>query len=152
MSIKTFLSKIWAEIKTLFDNMPAELQYAAHVAVTIVENLKILVDDPAVDVITAIIPGDLDDRIVAWLRNSLPVILTDLRLVDNAGLKTNPASIAVSAVKIIKSLNGDIKNAFLHDLGVLIAQDVAKAKQKELSWKDAVYIVEWYYQHKFKTE
>ncbi len=40
----------------------------------------------------------------------------------------------------------------MHDLGVLIAQEVAKAQNSALNWSDGIYIIEWYYQHKLKIQ
>ena len=150
MSIKTFLVKIWAEIETLFDNIPAELKLAAKVAVTVVENIKTVTDSPVIDVLTTIIPGDVDNDIVAVIRHALPTILTDLKLVNEQLTQTGSSAIAAEGIKTIATLSGDIKNAFLHDLGILLAQEIAKAKDHALSWADGVYVIEWYYQHQFK--
>ncbi|OKS84834.1 hypothetical protein [Mucilaginibacter polytrichastri] len=150
MSISSFLSKIWAEVKDLFSKLPSEVKLAASVAVTITDNIKKFVDSPAADILTAIIPGDLDDKIKAWLHLQLPNILTGLRLVEALSTSKDSNEITSAAIKIVQAMDGDIQSAFLHDLGVLIAQEVAKAQNETLSWSDGIYIIEWYYQHKFK--
>ncbi len=149
MSIKIFLSKIWGGIKTLFDSMPEEFKTAAQIAVAIVENLKTITDSPAIDILTAIIPGDLDNDLIAVLRASLPIILTDLKLAE-ATVPIDGNTITATAIKNIGVLSGNVKNAFLHDLGILLAQEITKAQNHQLSWSDGVYIIEWYYQHRFK--
>ncbi len=148
MSLQTFLTKIWNEIKNLFDGIPAELKTAVHIGVVVTENIKNLVDSPVVDVLTAIIPGDLDDQLKTWLRAKLPVILTELKLADSCGALTDPGEITQCAVKVLQGLDGDIKSAFLHNLSVLIAQVASDGK---LSWADGVLILQWYYQNEFKT-
>lgn len=70
MSLKTFINKIWTEVKSMFQNVPSELQTAIHIGVIVTENIKTFVDSPAADVLTAIIPGDLDDEIKNWLRRN----------------------------------------------------------------------------------
>lgn len=148
MSLKTILAKIWATIKSLFDGMPANLKTAIHIGVAVTENVKKFVDSPAADVLTAIIPGDIDDQIKALLRSKLPAILTELKLADNCAGLTDPSAITACAINVLQGLDGDIKSAFLHNLSILVAQVAADG---ELTWSDGVYLLEWYYQHQYKT-
>lgn len=148
MSLKSFLAKIWAEVKSLFEGIPAELKTAIQIGVTITEAIKNFVDSPAADILTAIIPGDLDDELKTLLRAKLPEILTELKLADSCGSLTDPAQITACAVKVLQGLDGDIKNAFLHSLSILIAEVAADGK---LTWSDGVYILQWYYQNEYKT-
>ncbi|MGZ3819718.1 MAG: hypothetical protein ACXVB6_03940 [Mucilaginibacter sp.] len=148
MSLQSFLSKIWNQIKTLFDGIPAELKTAIHIGVVVTENIKNFTDSPAADILTAIIPGDIDDEIKNWLRAKLPAILTELKLADSCAALTDPAAITACAIKVLQGLDGDIRSAFLHDLSILIANVAADGK---LSWSDGVYILEWYYQHQYKS-
>jgi hypothetical protein len=112
------------------------------------ENIKSFVDSPAADVLTAIIPGDLDDELKDLLRVKLPAILTELQLADNCGNLNSPTQITACAINILQQLGGDTKSAFLHNLSILIAQVAADGK---LSWSDGVYLLEWYYQNEYKT-
>ncbi len=148
MSLQSFLSKIWHSIKSLFESIPAELKTAIHIGVLVTEAVKTFVDSPEADILTAIIPGNIDDKIKDWLRTKLPAILTELKLADSCGSLTDPAEITACAVKVLQGLDGDIKSAFLHNLSILVAQVAADGK---LTWSDGVYILEWYYQHEYKT-
>ena len=148
MSLTSFLTKIWNQIKALFDGIPAELKTAIHIGVEVTENIKTFVDSPAADILTAIIPGDIDDEVKNWLRAKLPTILTELKLADSCGQLTDPAEITACAVKVLQGLDGSVKSAFLHNLSILVAQVAADGK---LTWSDGVYILEWYYTHEFKA-
>ena len=148
MSLKSILSKIWAGIKSIFDGMPAELKTAIHIGVLITENVKTFVDLPAADVLTALIPGDIDDDIKNLLRAKLPAILTELKLADSCSGLTDPAVITACAIKVLQGIAGDVQSAFLHNLSILVAQVAADGK---LSWSDGVYLLEWYYQHEYKA-
>src|SRR6201992_51455 len=148
MSLQSFLSKIWNQIKALFEGIPAELKTAIHIGVIITENIKTFVDSPAADILTALIPGNIDDQVKNWLRAKLPAILTELKLADSCGSLTDPNDITACAVKVLQGLDSDIQSAFLHSLSILIAQVAADGK---LSWSDGVYVLEWYYQHEYKT-
>ena len=148
MSLTSFLTKIWNEIQALFAGFPSQLKIAIHIGVQVTENIKNFVDSPAADMLTTIIPGDIDDGIKNWLRTKLPAILTELKLADNCGQLTDPAEITKCAVQVLQELDGDIKNAFLHNLSILVAQVAADGK---LSWSDGVYLLQWYYDHEFKA-
>ena len=147
MSLKSFIIKIWEGIKTLFEGMPAELKTAIHIGVLVTENIKNFVDSPAMDVLTTIIPGDLDDDIKTWLRSKLQAILTELKLADSCNGLTGPEQITTCAIKVLQGLDGDVKSSFLHSLSILIAQVAADGK---LTWSDGVTILEWYYQNEYK--
>jgi hypothetical protein len=148
MSLKSFLSKIWNEIKNLFAGIPAELKTAIHIGVIVAENVKTFIDSPAADVLTAIIPGDVDDKIKDLLRAKIPLILSELKLADSCQNITDPSQLTICAVKVIQGLDGNIKSAFLHNFSILVAQTSADGT---LSWSDGVYLLEWYYQHQYKT-
>lgn len=148
MSLQSFLTKIWKQIKALFDGIPAELKTAIHIGVLVTENVKSFIDSPAADILTALIPGDFDDQIKTWLRAKLPTILTELKLADSCGSLTDPAEITACAVKVLQGLDGDIKSAFLHNLSILVAQVASDGK---LSWSDGVYILEWCYRNEYKA-
>lgn len=148
MSLQTFLARIWQQIKSLFEGIPAELKTAVHIGVLVTENIKNFTDSPIADVLTALIPGDIDDKIKDLLRAKLPAILTELKLTDSCSALTDSNEITACAIKVLQGLNGDVKSAFLHNLSILISEVAADGK---LSWSDAVYILQWYYEHEYKT-
>jgi hypothetical protein len=143
--MKKFFAKLWQQFKTFFGAIPAELQKAVHIGVQVTDNLKKFVDSPAADILTAVIPGTVDDRIKVALRQALPGILAQLKLADAVANLNDPEEITAAAVKTLQSLSGDLKSAFLHNLSILIAQVAADGK---LTWQDGAYIMEWYYQNK----
>ena len=148
MSLKTFLQSILDYIKNLFNNIPNEIAIALKIGITITENIKTFVNSPAADVLTAIIPGDIDDKIKEKLQLSLPALLTELKLVESSLNLSQPNAIANAAIETIKAMDKNIKSGVLHQLSILITQLVADGK---LSWSDGVYLSQWYYEHKFKA-
>jgi len=147
MSLQKFLSKVWGQVKALFDGIPSELKTAVHIGVVVTENIKTFVDSPGADILTAIIPGDIDDQVKNLLRAKLPSILTELKLADSCEALTDPQAITACAIKTLHALDGNTNSAFLHNISILVSQVVADGK---LSWSDGVYILEWYYQHEYK--
>lgn len=82
---KTFFGKIfgvaWDKIKSVFD--AANLPFLEAV-VRITEGIKHALNSGVVDLITSVIPTDLDDKLVALLRKKIPVILAQELLLKKA--------------------------------------------------------------------
>jgi hypothetical protein len=148
MNLKLFLIRIWNTIRSVFNSFPLSLKTAVHIGVTVTENIKQFVDSPFVDVLTAIIPGEIDDKLKQILRNGIPMLLINLKLADKCNFSTDSQETTKCAIKILQNLDDEIKSAFLHNISVLISQLAADSK---LSWSDGVCIVEWYYRHQYKT-
>lgn len=85
----------------------------AELAVSITERLKQVVDSPVADVVTVLIPGDVDSVIVARLRKELPKVLEKLALATNI-LKEGETSSDVIALVLeyLKTANVDAKKMF----------------------------------------
>jgi hypothetical protein len=147
VSLKTFLIKIWDKIKNLFTGLPNEIKTAIQIGVIITENIKTFVDSPTGDIITTLIPGNIDNVIRDKLRQSLPIFLMELKLVESSLNLTQPEAIVKAALEVMKTIDENIKPGILHHLSVLIAQIAADGK---LSWSDGVYLSQWYYEQKFK--
>jgi len=62
--IKLFIVKLFASVETFLP-----------VGIDVVNKLKKFIDSPTADIITAIIPGTVDDAVKIWLRQYLPEIL-----------------------------------------------------------------------------
>jgi len=90
-----FFIKVWKKV-------PSKLQDELKMIVKVVENIKRVVDSPVADVITAIIPGEADDRMKEWLREVLPKILEKYYWIE----KSNPDTFHNIATNLTKELTG----------------------------------------------
>jgi len=147
--IGNLIRKVWEGIKKTFQGLKPELKKAIAIGVVIVDNMKHFVDSQAADVITALIPGDLDDKIKERLRQELPRILVNMKLAETCAYLEEPDEIVACAVKTLQSIGGDYRKAFLNELAVLIAQVAADGK---LTWDDGQYILKWYYDNVHKQK
>jgi len=77
-----FMNNYESWLKKLWNNIAEELKPDLITIVNIIEKVKSYVDSPAVDLITFAIPGDKDDKAVAWLRSILRNLLAELDLSD----------------------------------------------------------------------
>lgn len=147
MSVGTFLKKLWNGVKKLFQGLKPELKKAIEIGATIVDNMKKFAESPAADLLTAIIPGDLDDKVKAKLRELLPKILTEMKLVESCTGLTDSNEIVACGIRTLQQIAGDhIKDSarknFYDSLAVMIAEVAADGK---LSWDDSKIILKWYY-------
>lgn len=149
--MKKILRKIVDFIKRLFTQVNPVLQKAISIGAEITERIKDFdAKAPLVaDIITGLIPGTIDDTIKNKLREYLPKIAVQLRLVEATKGLTDPNEIMLAAVKVIQQMDKDYRNGFLHQFAILAANVAADGK---LNWSDAVYLMEWYYQNKVKKD
>ena len=127
MSLGTFIHKIWLGVKKLFAGLKPELKEAIRIGVVVVDAIKAFVDSPEADVLTAIIPGDIDDKIKLKLRELLPRIVTEMKLADRCGQLTDPNAILKCAIETLQTIEGDwisdsAKKNFYDSLTIIITQ------------------------------
>lgn len=149
MSIGSFFHNILSKIADLFHKIEPDVKNAIHVGVVITDKINNYVQSPVADILTAIIPGELDDAIKAKVREALPKILGELKLADQCGQLTDPNEIVQCAINVLQQIEGDFRAAFLHDISILIAQVAADGK---LTWRDGVYLLQYYYEHIYKQK
>jgi hypothetical protein len=148
MSLRIFLRHMWLSIKNLFDKVEAEVKKDVVVAITVVQQVKAVVDSPVADIVTALIPGNVDDQIKARLREILPKLILELSLVESVtDIEDQNERLQVILDKL-KLSSDAVKNAFYHSLASIILEKLSDGK---LSWSDAVAISEYYYQNKVKA-
>ena len=102
----------------------------------------------AADLITAIIPGTWDDKLVARLRAALPKIMIDLKLAENV-LGKDDVTILLEGIKALQSIAGPSRTVFLNSLSVLIADVAADG---EIDLDDLIYLQQWFYKNQHVEE
>jgi hypothetical protein len=147
MSLKKFLAHLWQQIKHLWDGIEAETKKLVPIAIHIVQAIKTLEDTHLADVLTAIIPGDIDDHLNQKLREFLPKILLELNMVDAIANITDPNEQLIAIIGKIHLSPDAAKDVFYHGLASLIMQELSDGK---FTWSDAIAVAEFYYTHEFK--
>jgi hypothetical protein len=145
MSLKTFLANIWEHIKDLFHKIEPKAKDAIAIGVKVVDNIKIAFDSGIPDIITHLIPGDIDDEIAAKIKEALPKIFAELQLVNNCANETDPFKIVQCGIETLKGLAGtnaqkDFFDSLATEIGVVAADGA-------LTWDDAKSIVKWFNDH-----
>ncbi|WP_374949631.1 hypothetical protein [Mucilaginibacter sp.] len=148
--IKAFLQTLITKIGAYFSTLPAELRKAVVVAVVVTENLKRFVDSPIADIVTALIPGNADDKVKDLLRAYLPVIVVELGLVKNCSEASSTEEILKCAAQFIQGLpDGQQRTKALQNLSGAITELVADGK---FDWADGVYLAKWFYTSNLKNQ
>ena len=80
----SFITKFFSFIKGLISKVSPEVKSVVEIGIRLVENIKKYSDSGVVDVLTAIIPGDVDDKVVAAIRGYLPKLLASLQGIEAA--------------------------------------------------------------------
>lgn len=143
MNIKSFFQNLKAKVKAFFVKIFPKAKTAIHWGIEVTEKLNTALSTPLTDVVTFLIPGDYDDKIVAILRTKLPKILIGLNLVDKALESKDASAIIEAAMKELQAKEGLFKDAYLHTLAVAIA---TAASDGELTWSEVASIMEEAYQ------
>lgn len=151
MGLGKIIKSIVNFFANLFRKLAPELRKAVDVAVEITNNVKNwdVENHEFVDVITKLIPGNVDDAVVARIREYLPKIVTELQLVQATAGLTDPDEIVAAAIKTIQQMSGDYRSATLNSLAIIISRVAADGK---LDWNDATYLLKWYYDHKHNED
>lgn len=137
------MRKIFSFLKNLFRNLKALAEKFVKPSVVIVENIKTAVESPVAPIITAIIPGTWDDRIVAKLRQHLPRILQILKISDECLKLTKAEDIILCAVNKLREYEPEARAANYHTIAALLSVSLS---DKKITWREAVHLSEEIYQ------
>lgn len=147
MSLKKFLSNLWKGIKHIFDSIEDDLKKLVPIAIKVVEAIKTFDESIVSDVMTALIPGEVDDKIVQKLREFLPKVLLELNMIDAIAGITDPNEQLKAILARIKLSPKSSQDVFYHGVASLILSELSDGK---FSWSDAVAVAEYYYKNEYK--
>lgn len=136
--------KLWSWIKKQFKGLNEEAKKLLPIAVEIVEKIKQGVEGPVGDVITALIPGSVDDAIRAKLKDWLPKLILQMALVESITNIEDEEERIKAVLDKIRMSPDELKNVYYHGLCALI---IEKLSDGNFSWSDAVVVSEYYYTH-----
>lgn len=136
------MKKIFAFLKNLFRNLKALAEKFVKPSVIVVENLKKAVESPLAPVITAIIPGTWDDKIVEKLKQHLPRILQILKISEECLKLTKAEDIILCAINKLKEYSPEARSANYHSIAALLSVALS---DKKITWREAIHLSEEIY-------
>ncbi|WP_153800764.1 hypothetical protein [Foetidibacter luteolus] len=149
MSIGSFFAGIWKAVKKLFNKLDDESKKLLPVIIDVVNNAKNYNEGIAGDVLSKIIPGDLDDNIREKLKEWLPKLIKTLAATNECANAGDDNAIMQCALAKIGGSEKDVRKVFYHGLAALLLEKLGDGK---FTWDDAVATVQWFYKHKDEAD
>lgn len=133
------MRKIFAFLKKLFSNSQALIKKYVRPSVEVVNLLKTFFDSPAVPILTAIIPGNIDDVLAVKIKTTLPVVLKVLGLADECVNRLNGETVLQCAIARLRLMKEPAQKAAAHNIAVLLAEYLSDGR---LTWTECVHLAE----------
>ena len=116
-----FCTKMKTRIKSLLRNFDTYVEAHIDTALTITKSLKSLLSSPAAEILTAIIPGDVDNVIRLQLISALGKAIEALTIVDNCKQYSNLDEKLKCFVEQLQQRDPHLQDAILQKLASLLA-------------------------------
>lgn len=142
MSLKKFIHSILAWAINLFHNLEKEEKRLLPIMVAIVNRIKAFEDTGVGDIITKLIPGDLDDKLYALAKKATDRAFVALTVLTGADQISDPVERYKFIIGKLKLSNDDGKNVVLHGFASIIIESLSDGK---ITWNEALHIADVYF-------
>ncbi|MBN8785453.1 MAG: hypothetical protein J0I84_00030 [Terrimonas sp.] len=119
-----FCSKVTASIRRWFKKVDAFLVANTETAISIVGKFKYYINNPIVDILTGIIPGQYDDAIKFAIRKAVDLSLDKLTVLSGCNTLTDPNEKLVCYANFLRGLPKDIRDAQLLKFASLVTKQL----------------------------
>lgn len=146
---KTFFGKIfgslWDFIKSPFDNADHTL---LEIAIVVTNKVKNFLNSGVVDILTSVIPGNIDDTLVEILKKKVPIILADqLALKSLSDPNVDPKDVAKELIDTFGGIPDEKKEKFYTTVAAEVFIFLQQHKNGEkITFGQAAAFVETAYQ------
>lgn len=136
--MKKILDKIKTWLKARFDKGFEIIKRNSAAAVKVTDELKKIIDSPVTDIITALIPGELDNELKFKLRKVLPEVAAKIGIAHNIVQASDDPTVALEKIRVyISSLGLDGRK----DWWVMFSAKVLESlSDGDLSWAELVML------------
>lgn len=142
MSLKKWIHGLLAWAVNLFHSLEKEEKKLLPLLMAIVTNVKKFEDSGTGDVITKIIPGELDDKLYAKAKAATEKVFLALSFLMDAEKFTDPNEKYKYIISKIR-LSGDIgRNISLHGFAAAVLEALSDGK---ISWNESIHIADIYF-------
>lgn len=141
------MKRFWNWLSGIFNRTKNLVVKYIQPSVQLVENLKIAMESPMADVLTMIIPGNLDDMIKVQLRQYLPIVLQELKICEKCIHLTDPNEIVKCALEALKTYDTKSQYVYLNGIASKLADCLSDGK---ITWGEIVAMVEYTYAQNHK--
>jgi hypothetical protein len=118
----SIFSKIFDFLKSLFQNVDSWIKEHVKPSIEFVENIKAILESPVADIVTALIPGDVDDKIRAFILANCGKALNALAITQDIANEPDPVQAIIKLLEYLKTAAPAMKAAIYKQL----ASEMAK--------------------------
>ena len=126
----SIFTKIFSFLKLLFGNVDEWVKNHVAPSIAFVENIKGLLENPVIDVITALIPGNVDDNLKVFLLTNCQKALNLLAITADIANETDPVQQVLKLVEYLKTATPAMKSAIYKQLASEMAKLSNGGKEK----------------------
>lgn len=126
-----FCTNIKSKIKAVLQQFDSYIDAHIDTALQITTAIKNVLSSPVTDILTAIIPGEVDDTIRTQLVNALNKAIEALTVVDNCKQYTDLNDKLNCFVQQIKQRDPQLQDAILQKLASLLAGELDGQRLKQ---------------------
>lgn len=154
--VGNFFKRLWISIKEIFTKLPKQAREAVELANKIVENIKNFVDSPGADVLAQIIPSNIDNAVLIFLRAFLPkllVILAGIRQALSGGAQpafeapVENEELRQAVLKLQNTGNADANKIIRHGLGAILTEKISEVNKSPIPWSESTAVQEYYHKN-----
>lgn len=143
-AVGRLLQKIGNSISQFFGGLDIATKALIKVSKEVVNNMKLIDESHIGDVLTALIPGNADDKAYAKLKEFIPKALDAIALAEEFTNITDPNEKMRAILVKINSSNTTGKKFFYTGLAQLFLELIADG---DFSWSDAGRLSGYYYEN-----
>lgn len=141
-AVGRLLQKIGNAIASFFTKLEPATKTLVKVAKEVVNNMKLIDESHIGDVLTALIPGNVDDKILAKLREAIPKAVDAIAIAEEFTNITDPNEKLRYVLSKVNSATTNGKKLFYTGLATLLLELIADG---DFSWVDAGRVSGYYY-------
>jgi hypothetical protein len=125
--MKKLFGKVFGFLGKIFTDVEGWVRDHVRPAIEAVNFIKSFIDDKTVDITTALIPGTLDDKAVAWMRKHIPAAIDCLALTAGITAEKDFLKKVKLFIGYMRQRAPEVKNGLYLRLASNIAQSSGKA-------------------------
>ena len=154
--ISAFLKKVWQGIAKAWDKLSDEVKVLVPIAIEVTNAVKEVIKEGSftgslIDVILAKIklPGDIDEKLLAKIRELIPELLLRLVIVKNISEIEDTNEQLKAILAEVKLYNNDQWQIFLDGFAKKFLEFASDGK---VTWDEVGYLVKYAFDNKIKIE
>jgi hypothetical protein len=120
--MKKLFQRITLMLKALFTNIDEWIDEHVQPSIQVVEYIKTLVDNPLADVATALIPGQLDDFLLAFARRNLARAVQVLQITNTIASEPDPVRQLQLLFDYLNNISPELRKGIYYRLASVMAK------------------------------